>query len=114
MSDTLHVSPDGDDAHPGTQSQPLRTLRAARDRVRGMDKDRTQDVVILFKAGDYFIDETVRFEEQDSGVNGTRVIYRNWNEQGSANLIGGRPVTEWQDEGAGIYSAARPERVRTV
>ena len=33
-----------------------------------------------------------------------RVIYRNWDEKGSANLIGGRPVTAWKDEGGGIYS----------
>jgi len=105
VSDTLYVSPDGDDAYPGTQSQPLRTLRGARDRVRDMDKQRTQDVVVRFKAGDYFTDETVRFAEQDSGANGTRVIYRNGDEPGSANLIGGRPVTRWKDEGAGIYSA---------
>ncbi len=57
------------------------------------------------EAGDYFIDETVGFDEQDSGVNGTRVIYRNGDERGSANLIGGRPVTGWKDDGAGIYSA---------
>jgi len=77
-ADTLYVSPDGADANPGTESQPLRSLTGARDRIRGMDKNRTQDVVVLFKAGDYFIDETVCFEAQDSGVNGTRVIYRNY------------------------------------
>ena len=65
---------------PVRKLQPLRSLAGARDRVRGMDKNRTQDVVVLFKAGDYFIDETVRFGEQDSGVNGTRVIYRNGDE----------------------------------
>lgn len=105
IADTVHVSPGGDDANPGTETLPLRTLQGARDRVREMDKNRTHDVVVLFKAGDYFINETIRFEEQDSGVNGARVIYRNWDELGSANLIGGRPVTKWKDEGEGIYSA---------
>ncbi len=105
IADTLYVAADGDDAHPGTQSQPLRTLQGARDRVRALDKNRTQDVVVLLQAGDYFTDETICFGEQDSGVNGTRVIYRNRDELGSAHLIGGRPVTEWKDEGAGVYSA---------
>ena len=102
---TLYVSPDGNDRNPGTQAQPLRTLQGARDRVRNMDRNWTRDVSVLFKAGDYFIDNTVRFGRKDSGANGNRVIYKNWDKKGSANLIGGRMLSAWKDEGGGIYSA---------
>jgi len=101
---TLYVSPDGNDDNPGTQGQPLRTLQGARDQVRNMDRNGNQDVLILFKAGDYFMDSTIRFGGRDSGVNGGRIIYKNWDEKGSANLIGGRALTAWKDEGGGIYS----------
>jgi len=100
----LYVSPDGNDGNPGTQDRPLRTLQGARDRVRNMDKDGTRDILVLFKAGDYFIDKTVRFGSEDSGSGSSRVIYKNWGEKGSANLIAGRALTAWKDEGGGIYS----------
>jgi len=101
----LYVAPDGDDGNPGTPARPLRTLQGARDRVRSMDKSGSEGVVVLFKAGDYFIEETVRFGKEDSGAAGKPVIYKNLDELGSAHLIGGRALTAWKDEGGGVYSA---------
>ncbi|MHC4404924.1 MAG: right-handed parallel beta-helix repeat-containing protein [Planctomycetota bacterium] len=69
-----------------------------------MDARGTEEVSVLFKAGDYFIADTVSFGKQDSGANGHPVVYGNWNEKGSANLIGGRTLTDWKDEGGGVYS----------
>ena len=100
----LYVAPDGNDDNPGTQDRPLQTLQGARDRVRRMDRNGTQDVVVLFKAGDYFVERSVRFDGRDSGTNGGRVIYKNWDEKGSADLIGGQVLTAWKDEGGGLYS----------
>lgn len=99
---TLYVSTAGNDSDPGTQAQPLRTLQGARDGVRNLNKN--EDITVLFKAGNYFTEDTVRFTKEDSGTGGNRVIYRTWDEPGSAHLIGGRQLTAWTDEGEGIYS----------
>jgi hypothetical protein len=100
----LYVSPDGKDSNPGTRSRPLQTLQGARDRVRNMDKNAPENIFVLFKAGDYFIEETVQFGREDSGASGGRVIYKNWGEKGSVQFIGGRKLTTWKGEGGGIYS----------
>jgi len=69
-----------------------------------MDRGRAQNLLILFKAGDYFIDKTVHFGKEDSGTDDHPVIYKNWSAKGSAHLIGGRVLTEWTEAGGGIYS----------
>lgn len=104
LANQLYVSPDGNDGNPGTQAQPLRTLRAARDRVRTIDAKGSEEVSVLFNAGGYFITDTVHFAKQDSGASDHPVVYKNWDERGSANLIGGRALTDWKDEGGGVYS----------
>lgn len=41
--------------------------------------------------------------QQGSGSNGHPVVYTNWGEAGNANFIGGRVLTDWNDEGQGVY-----------
>src|ERR1019366_964376 len=40
---SLWVSPHGDDANPGTEDRPLRTIARARDVVRTLNKDMSDD-----------------------------------------------------------------------
>ncbi|MFF3503357.1 hypothetical protein [Streptomyces sp. NPDC003247] len=47
---TYYVAPDGDDANPGTLTQPFRTLQHARDVVRTVNSDMTGDIHVCLRA----------------------------------------------------------------
>lgn len=71
----LHVSPDGDDANPGTRAQPFATLTAARDAIRAMRAPRPP-VTVYLHAGTYRLTESFRLEARDSGAQDAPIIYR--------------------------------------
>ncbi|WP_114558389.1 right-handed parallel beta-helix repeat-containing protein [Desertihabitans aurantiacus] len=58
---TVFVSPDGDDANPGTESAPLRTIEAARDALAGRTSAEEPGTVWL-RGGDYVLDQAVLLE----------------------------------------------------
>jgi hypothetical protein len=72
----LWVAPDGQDTNPGTEAQPLASLRGARDAVRALRRARPeQDILVLFQGGTYPLESPVEFSAADSGRAGGRVTY---------------------------------------
>ena len=98
------VSPEGSDKNDGSYEHPFATLEAARDAVRKINDDMTGDIYVFIDGGNYYVDETIVFDEQDSGTNGHKIVYRNLDEVASASFIGGKQVdSEWklvENEGA--------------
>lgn len=91
------VSPDGKDENKGSYDKPFATLQAARDAVRKINQNMTGDIYVFISEGKYYLDETITFNENDSGTNGHKIIYRNLDDLASAEIIGGKPVdTDWQ------------------
>ncbi len=79
----LYVSPNGDDANPGTRDKPLATLAGARDAVRKLRgataRPTTQPatpVTVYLAGGRYFITRTVELDARDGGAEGSEVVYR--------------------------------------
>lgn len=105
----FHVAVDGDDEAEGSREHPFATLDRARDAVREINADMTADILVLVESGDYFLPEPFSLESRDSGSSGHRVIYRVNGEPGSARLIGGTLLTEWEPVQDGIFRA-RVER----
>lgn len=71
------VSPDGDDTNPGTISAPFLTLEKAKDAAR-LQKQETPDQSILvnIKGGIYYLSSPVIFTGEDSGKEGSPVVYK--------------------------------------
>src|SRR3989338_6453765 len=96
---TYYVSPSGNDSNAGTSvSAPFRTIEKARDAVRAINANMTQDITVYLMGGTYKLDQTLVFNQDDSGTNGHNVIYRNY---GSENPVigGGMLLTGWVQEG---------------
>lgn len=103
---TFHVSPTGNDANPGTSTQPFRTLAKARDAVRSINANMTGDIVVVLRGGTYPLSSTVRFGSADGGRNGYFVRYVA--QDGETPLLtGGKPVTGWtlHDQSRNIWKA---------
>ena len=79
----LFVAPDGRDDNPGTRSQPLKTLEAARDAARKLPGEKT----IFVRGGLYELERTLKLDAKDSGT--TWRAYQNE----KPVVIGGRQIT---------------------
>lgn len=66
------VSPDGDDANDGTLENPLRTVEAAKEKVKSVQSD--TNVTVWFRAGTYQIADTIKFTADDK----SNVLYRSY------------------------------------
>lgn len=101
---SFYVSPDGNDNNPGTLERPFATIQRARDAVRAINVNVKNDITVYLRGGKYYQDSAITFDERDSGPEGHRVIYTNYNGE-HAQIIGGRPVTGWKHYKGNIYRA---------
>jgi hypothetical protein len=105
----LWVSPGGDDANPGTEEQPLRTVGRARDIVRTLNANMSDDITV-FIGGTHRLTRPLEFGPEDSGTNGFSVVYTAAPGERPV-LSGGLPVDGWTlaDPARNLWSAPAPE-----
>ena len=94
-----YVAPTGNDANPGTESKPFRTLEKARDVVRTVNQSMSGDILVLLRGGIYALGRTIVFNHTDSGTNGYNVVYRNYPGE-NVIISGGKKITGWQPDSA--------------
>lgn len=76
-SQTLYISPIGDDRNPGTKAQPMASLEGARDRLREIRKQKVQTdtVWVKIEGGTYYLQHPFLLSPMDSGTDRSPVIY---------------------------------------
>jgi hypothetical protein len=113
----LYVSPQGDDANPGTADNPVRTIQHARDLARQMKnaKPLETDLTVHLAAGTYRLSEPLVFEPRDSGEKGHSIIYAG-PEAGMAALSGGLQLTGWKlvEPQRNLWAAPAPAQIQNT
>ncbi len=94
----LHVSPRGNDAHPGTASQPFATLERARDEIRSIKKGRRLPpggLTVTLHGGMYELARTLALTAEDAGTEAAPIVYRA-RPGDEVRISGGKRVIGWQ------------------
>ena len=102
-----YVSVDGDDNGDGSTEAPFATVERARDEARKLTADMSGNILIHIGEGTYTLENTLIFNEKDSGTNGYAVKYLGNN----AVISGGTRIGNFAvyDVDKNIYSAKIPE-----
>ncbi len=96
----VHVSPNGDDASDGTAARPLRTLEAARRRLReGQGTGDNEPFRVELAPGDYFLAAPLRLATGDGGLSTDRPVIYAAAKPGTVRISGGRRIAGWRPVG---------------
>jgi hypothetical protein len=74
----IFVATNGDDAKPGTVTQPLASLERARDYVRGFKEGATVPIGVCLRGGTYQLSSTFTLGPEDSGTAAALITYRSY------------------------------------
>ncbi len=103
FSANLYVSPQGNDANPGTEAAPVASIARAQAFARAYSGK--EEVTVHVGGGIYYLPETLVFTPEDSGTSEFPVVYRS-QEEGKAVLSGGsRLELTWKSYRDGIFQA---------
>ncbi len=109
-SQSIYLSPAGNDGNPGTIDKPLATLTAARDKARQMRKNTrsNQPIEIIAQEGEYFMMQPLFLNADDGGTVSSPVIYKA--ESGKKAIFrGGAELTGWEKVNDKLWKAFVPQ-----
>lgn len=91
----FYVSPDGNDAGPGTKDAPFLTISQAQKALRvKLNNSDKRNYIVLVRSGEYFIDQPLIFTPEDTPGD-AQVIYASYPGE-NAVVHAGRQITGWK------------------
>ncbi len=106
-SQTIYVSPKGNDTNPGTKDKPVASFARAQSLARMKSASETD--TILFRSGTYYLPQKVIFTAQDSKTKGASVNYLA-EEEGRVIISGGSSLElNWEKGKKDIFIATVSE-----
>jgi hypothetical protein len=110
---SIFVSTAGDDQDPGTISSPLKTFEAARRAVRDFKKHNPGTIFVCFRAGTYYLPNTIVFTPEDSGAAGAPIVYGPYPGEHVLLSGGARLSPSWKPYRDGIMKTSVPAGTST-
>lgn len=98
----LHVAPRGNDQGTGSDEAPFATLERARDQIRAIKREQglpRTGVAVVVHGGEYRVSQTFTLSAEDSGSEGSLIVYRAAVHEkptfrGGVRLTGWKPAAE--------------------
>ncbi len=106
----FHVSPRGDDAHPGNAAKPFASLERARLAIRALKAATglpAGGVVVHVGAGTHVLPKPFTLTPDDSGTAAAPIVYHGAEQ--APILSGGSAVTGWRELEPGLWAAELAE-----
>jgi len=110
---SIFVSATGDDKNPGTISRPLKSFQAAQAAVRNLKKGHSGTISVYFRAGTYYLPDTIVFRPEDSGKTGAPIIYAPYPGEQVLLSGGSRLSPKWTPYRDGIMKTSVPSGTDT-
>jgi hypothetical protein len=109
-SQSIYLSPAGNDGNPGTIDKPLATLTAARNKARVLRKNSqgSQPIEIIAQEGEYYMIQPLLLNTDDGGTASSPVIYKA--EPGKKTVFrGGVKLIGWEKVNDKLWKAFIPQ-----
>lgn len=101
----FYVDPkNGDDKNDGSKNAPVKTIDAATELVKAVNKDMKNHIFVFLKTGEHYLDKAVELGVEDSGTNGYNVVYTSFGAE-KAQVMSGKHYTGFtlHDKEKNIY-----------